>query len=221
MNQRYPFYDLTPFTWATNLVSIVPGVLCVAGLLHGLWSWEALSVLSAEAPLSTLSVAIQERLATDTFIREMQVLSTLVLVLFYTYWVFYASRNMLALFEDDARSALRSLTLFFGLFARLHKITRLIDGMRFQSVPPGLDHDPAKWWLPVWSLSLLSANVCKLTAVYLMASAATVGDFRTVMMWAFAAFALYLIFYVVTARVTFEVVWLQRLSHEYQQENGR
>lgn len=215
MSQRYPFYDLTNFTWVTNLVSIIPATLCIAGVIHGIWSWQELAALDPLVSLSSLSDDVSNRLAIDTLIREAQVVSTLVLVLFYTYWVYFSIRNMLSLFEDHQPSTWKSITLFFGLFAQLHKITRLIDGMRYQSIPPGHEHVPVKWLLPVWSLSLISANVCKLTAVYLMVGTETVGDFQNVALFAFAAYVLYLLFYAVTARITFEVVWLQKLSHDY------
>jgi len=215
MKQRYPFYDLTGFTWTTNLISILPGALCIAGLIHGYWSWQELSAMGPDSALALLSVETRERLEIDTFIREAQVATTLILVLFYTWWVYFASRNMVSLFEDHVASWRESIKLFLGLIARLHKITRLIDAMRYDSIPPDHDHKPAAWLLPIWSLSLISANVCKLTAVYLMADALTVGDFQTVMTWAFCAYALYLIFYLVTARITFEVVWLQKLSHDH------
>ena len=215
MSQSYPFYDLTRFTWLTNIVSVFPGALCVAGLVHGFWSWQELSALQDSTALTSLTVGMREQLQTDTLIREAQVMTTLVLVLFYTYWVYYSSRNMMSLFEEHTRSTKQSFKLFLSLLKRLHKITRLIDAMRYDSIPPDHDHKPAAWLLPVWSLSLVSANVCKLTAVYMMSSAVTIADFKTVMLWAFSAYAFYLVFYIVTARITFEVVWLQRLSHDY------
>ena len=215
MNQGYPFYDLTRFTWVTNLISILPGALCIAGLIHGFWSWQELSALDSSAPLSALTVEVREHLSVDTLIREAQVASTIFLVLFYTYWVYYASRNMMSLFEEHTRSPGQSFRLFLSLLTRLHKITRLIDSMRYESIPPGHEHKPAAWLLPVWSLSLIAANVCKITAVYLMGAAVSVHDFKVVMLWAFCAYVLYLIFYLVTARITFEVVWLQKLSHDY------
>ncbi|PHR99983.1 MAG: hypothetical protein COA68_07315 [Oceanobacter sp.] len=215
MTQRYPFYDLKKFTWITNLVSIIPGTLCIVGIIHGIGTWQALAVMDALSPLTALPDDVSARLLIDTHVREAQVVSTLVLVLFYTYWVYFSARNMLVLFEKHTASTWQSIKLFFGLFAQLHKITRLIDSMRYQSIPPGHEHEPVKWLLPVWSLSLVSANVCKLTAVYLMVDALSVADFRSVALWAFAAYVLYLIFYAVTARITFEVVWLQNLSHEH------
>lgn len=215
MSQSYPFYDLTRFTWLTNIVSVFPGALCVAGLVHGFWSWQELSALDGNTALASLTVDMREQLQADTLIREAQVMTTLVLVLFYTYWVYFASRNMMSLFEEHTRSVKQSFKLFLSLLTRLHKITRLIDAMRYDSIPPDHDHKPAAWLLPVWSLSLVSANVCKLTAVYMMSSAVTIADFKTVMAWAFSAYALYLVFYIVTARITFEVVWLQKLTHDY------
>lgn len=215
MTQRYPFYDLTKFTWITSLVSLIPASLCVVGILHGVWSWLDLAGLETSLPLVSIPASISERLTIDTYIREAQVIATLVLVLFYSYWVYYASRNMLTLFEEHARSVWRSAKLFLGLLTKLHKITRLIDGMRYKSIPPGHDHVPVKWLLPIWSLSLISANACKLTAVYLKFDMVTVGDFRSITLWAFAAYVLYLIFYAVTARITLEVVWLQKLSHDH------
>jgi hypothetical protein len=215
MTQRYPFYDLKKFTWITNLVSIIPATLCIVGIIHGIGTWQTLAAMDALLPLTALPDDVSARLLIDTYVREAQVVSTLVLVLFYTYWVYFSARNMLSLFEEHTPSACKSIKLFFGLFTQLHKITRLIDGMRYQSIPPGHEHEPVKWLLPVWSSSLVSANVCKLTAVYLMVDALSVDDFRSVALWAFAAYVLYLIFYTVTARITFEVVWLQNLSHEH------
>ena len=104
MSQSYPFYDLTRFTWLTNIVSIFPGALCVAGLVHGFWSWQELSALGGGTALESLTVGMREQLQIDTLIREAQVITTLVLVLFYTYWVYFSSRNMMSLFEEHTRS---------------------------------------------------------------------------------------------------------------------
>ena len=104
MTKRYPFYDLKKVTLITNLVSIIPATLCIVGIIHGIGTWQALAVMDAFLPLTALPDDVSARLLIDTDVREAQVASTLVLVLFYTYWVYFSVRNMLALFEKHTAS---------------------------------------------------------------------------------------------------------------------
>ncbi|MDF1761980.1 MAG: hypothetical protein P1U57_01100 [Oleibacter sp.] len=180
----------------------------------------SLNDLSNSLIVANLSASWKGKIEYDNIFRLAQVITTFILFIFYCYWILFAARNMISLFEDKEHSAWLTFRLSMTLLMSSLKMTRIINKMRFQCVPNHLDHQPTAWLLPVWWTMLFTSSVAKLLALYFSNKVQTVGDLRVVYFFTITAFAIYPIFYFQTVLILKEITWLQALCQDNKERTG-
>ena len=206
----YQFFDLFRLNRYLLWMLIAPAILTVLGFAHGVHSLQQLSGLAVDMLLISLPAELQQTLATDGLLRLSQISLTLwVLTFFFACWLYFAFRNLVALFEQvehtPKQSALMFGRLMIGIFFALRMMLRL-----WRTSVHERHRDQAKIWLvPVWWAILIAANVCKICAVVVLQRATSVGEWSTGYQWMLAAYCLYFPLYILTWRLAQQLARFQ------------
>ena len=206
----YQFFDLFRLNRYLLWMLIPPAILTVLGFAHGVHSLQQLSGLAVDMLLISLPAELQQTLATDGLLRFSQISLTLwVLTFFFVCWLYFAFRNLVALFEQvehtPKQSALMFGRLMIGILFALRMMLRL-----WRTSVHERHRDQAKIWLvPVWWAILIAANVCKICAVVVLQRATSVGEWSTGYQWMLAAYGLYFPLYLLTWRLAQQLARFQ------------
>lgn len=204
----YQFFDLFRLNRYLFWMLLAPTIFTLLGFAHGLHSVQQLSDLAVDRPLISLPAELQQTLATDGLLRLSQIGLTLwVLTFFFVCWLYFAFRNLVALFDQIEKTPKQSALMFgrlmIGILFALRMMLRL-----WRTSLHDQHHGQAKSWLvPVWWAILIAANVCKICAVVVLQRATSVGEWSTGYQWMLAAYALYFPLYILTWRLA------QQLAH--------
>lgn len=147
----YQFFDLFRLNRYLLWMLIAPAILSLLGFAHGLHSVQQLSGLAVNMLLISLPAELQQTLATDGLLRLSQISLTLwVLTFFFACWLYFAFRNLVALFEQVEQTSKQSALMFgrlmIGILFALRMMLRL-----WRTSLHDQHRDQAKIWLvPVW-----------------------------------------------------------------------
>ncbi|CUS42493.1 hypothetical protein MGWOODY_Tha1816 [hydrothermal vent metagenome] len=216
--KRYPFYDLHLLNRVIMGVMAIPGILCVAGFIHGFMTLQQLHGLAATDIITQLDTELQSRIALDSLIRITQISLTGVLGIFFGYWLFYAVRNLVCLYDEKPHTLKNTLIIFMRMLSCIFLALRTLASMRHRSAPEHHNFVPDSWLLPLWWLALVGANVSKIVAVYVLLNVDAVARLIEGMIWMSAAYVLYLAMYILTAILINEIGYWQRVNWQSQQD---
>ena len=212
----YQFFDLFRLNHYLLWMLIAPAILTVLGFAHGVHSLQQLSGLAVNMLLISLPAELQQTLATDGLLRLSQISLTLwVLTFFFACWLYFAFRNLVALFDQVEQTSKQSALMFgrlmIGIFFALRMMLRL-----WRTSVHERHRDQAKIWLvPVWWAILIAANVCKICAVVVLQRATSVGEWSTGYQWMLAAYCLYFPLYILTWRLAQQLARFQYAHWQY------
>lgn len=217
MKKNYQYSDLRQVNRWTCWLLIPPAMLSFLALFYGLYGYSQLEGLQVNRDLALLSPALHQALHIDAILRVSQITFTLLYLTFFcVVWLFLAFRNLVALYdarENNLRNSAGLLTrILLGLFFAMTMLKRLLR----ESTPQSYSLAHEKWLAPSWSITVISANVCKIVAVFLLTKATTVSDWLTGHYWLFNAYVLYLILFGLTWRLVTRVELLQRDLYQMQ-----
>lgn len=212
----YCFFDLFRLNRYLLWMLIPPALLTLVGFSHGLYSLHRLSDVPDSSALLSLTIELQHTLATDGLLRFSQISLTLwVLTFFFVGWLYFAFRNLVALFDPVEQTPKQSALIFgrliIGIFFALRMMLRLWRTSLHERY-----RDQAKIVLvPVWWAILIAANVCKICAVVVLQRATTVGEWSTGYQWMLAAYCLYFPLYILTWRLAQQLARFQYAHWQY------
>lgn len=216
--KRYPFYDLHLLNRVIIGVMAIPGVLCVVGLIHGIATLLQLQTLASADLIAQLDTELQSRIALDSLIRITQISLTGVLGIFFGYWLFYAVRNLVCLYDEKPHTLKNSVIIFMRMLSCIFLALRTLASMRHRSAPEHHNFVPDSWLLPLWWLALVGANVSKIVAVYVLLNVDSVDRLIEGMIWMSVAYVLYFTMYVLTGILIKEIGYWQRVNWQSQQD---
>ncbi len=209
---RYRFLDLHHLNPYLLWLLVLPALVTLLGIGHGMESLQMVSVHGADTLLHQLPYAERQQLRHDHWMRLGQIsLTLLMLVFFFACWLYVANRNLIALFEQVERSLRHSLRLFLHMLASAFFSLRMMRKLWQHSTPDSHAHQAPAWLVPLWWTDLIAANVCKVTAAIKLSHAATVGAWVSGLHWTLGTYVLYLLLYVLTWQVARKLAWLQRI----------
>ena len=208
--QPYPFYDLHRLNrWLLPML-VISGVLTIVGFFHGIYSLYGVADVSQETLISALLPEDQSMLKTDGYIRASQILATLIaLTFFFVVWLYFAARNLVAIYEERHHSLANSMIIFTRLMLGIFFALRMMIAMWRRSVPVSHEHRAENWLVPLWWVLLIAANICKIISVYTLTNADQVGVWVDSYSWMTAAYSLYFPLYILTWRLALAFTHLQ------------
>ena len=212
----YQFFDLFRLNRYLLWMLIAPAILSLLGFAHGLHSVQQLSSLAVDTPLISLPAELQKTLATDGLLRLSQISLTLwVLTFFFACWLYFAFRNLVALFDQVEKTPKQSALMFGRLMIGILFALRMMLRLWHTSLHDQ-HRDQAKIWLvPIWWAILIAANVCKICAVVVLQRATSVGEWSTGYQWMLAAYCLYFPLYILTWRLAQQLARFQYAHWQY------
>lgn len=210
---HYRFFDLHHLNRYLIWMLIPPAILTVLGFVHGLYSLSVLAERPADLLLSSLPALEQTMVWQDGVLRFSQIsLTLIVLTFFFACWLYFAKRNLIALFDRVEHTLQNSIKIFINLIIGIFFALRMMLKLWRTSTPDSHAHEAEKWLVPVWWAILIAANVCKVMAVIKLQSATTVGAWTTGYDWMLAAYSLYFPLYILTWRLAQK---LARFQHAH------
>ena len=210
----YPFFELARFNRALLVMLLVPAILTVVGFIHGVFVFKELASLPANLPLTELSASLIRQVHAAHYLQLSQISTTLVVLTFYfVCWLYFASRNLVALNDERHHSLVNSLIIFARLMIGILFSLRMLKAMWRRSVPEGRVHEPPHWLVPTWWVFLIAANVMKITSVVQLTNLELVSEWRFGFGFMLVAYLLYFPLYLLTWKFAQELACLQRESH--------
>ncbi len=210
------YYRYTDLVWLNRCLFTLlfpPAVLTVLGLMHGLHSLQRLRGQSSSTALDSLHPDLSHMLMLDGILRFSQISLTLLMLSFFAFcWLYYARRNLIALFQQVEHSLVNNLKQFLHLLANIFFSFRLMRELWRTSIPKNHRHGIQHWLVPVWWVVLIAANVCKVIAVILLTSAYTVDDWFNGYAWMMAAYCFYFPLYILTWRLANQLARYQKIQ---------
>ena len=212
----YQFFDLFRLNRYLLWMLIAPAILSLLGFAHGLHSVQQLSSLAVDTPLISLPAELQQTLATDGLLRLSQISLTLwVLTFFFACWLYFAFRNLVALFEQVEQTSKQSALMFGRLMIGILFALRMMLRLWRTSLHDQHRAQARIWLVPIWWAILIAANVCKICAVVVLQRATSVGEWSTGYQWMLAAYCLYFPLYILTWRLAQQLARFQYAHWQY------
>lgn len=205
------YYRYTNLHWLNRCLLallVIPALLTVIGITHGLYAMYRLRDLPNVQALSQLPVALRQLIHVDDIIRFSQIsLTLLMLTFFFVGWLYYARRNLVALFEQVEHCLHNSVKQFVQLIIGIFFALRMMMQVWRNSTPDSHAHLAERWLVPLWWLFLIVANICKIVGVVHLHGVTRVGDWLYGYHWMLAAYVFYFVLYILTWRL------VKKLSH--------
>ena len=212
----YQFFDLFRLNRYLLWMLIAPAILTVLGFAHGVHSLQQLSGLAVDMLLISLPAELQQTLATDGLLRLSQISLTLwVLTFFFACWLYFAFRNLVALFEQVEQTSKQSALMFGRLMIGILFALRMMLRLWHTSLHDQHRAQAKIWLVPIWWAILIAANVCKICAVVVLQRATSVGEWSTGYQWMLAAYCLYFPLYLLTWRLAQQLARFQYAHWQY------
>ena len=212
----YQFFDLFRLNRYLLWMLIAPAILTVLGFAHGVHSLQQLSGLAVDMLLISLPAELQQTLATDGLLRLSQISLTLwVLTFFFACWLYFAFRNLVALFEQVEQTPKQSTLMFGRLMIGILFALRMMLRLWRTSLHDQHRAQAKIWLVPIWWAILIAANVCKICAVVVLQRATSVGEWSTGYQWMLAAYCLYFPLYILTWRLAQQLARFQYAHWQY------
>lgn len=206
----YQFFDLFRLNRYLLWMLIVPAGLSLLGFAHGLYSLQQLSGLAVDIPLISLSAELQQTLATDGLLRFSQISLTLwVLSFFFACWLYFAFRNLVALFDQVEQTPKQSALMFGRLMIGILFALRMMLRLWRTSLHDQHRAQAKIWLVPIWWAILIAANICKICAVVVLQRATSVGEWSSGYQWMLVAYCLYFPLYILTWRLAQQLARFQ------------
>ena len=210
------YYRYTDLAWLNRCLYTLlfpPAVLTIIGLLHGFYSLHRLRGQSSLAALDSLNPDLSYMLMLDGILRISQISLTILMLVFFIFcWLYYAKRNLIALFQQVEQCLINNLKQFATLFASIFFSLRMMRELWRTSIPKNHRHGIQHWLVPVWWVILIAANTCKIIAVVLLAKAVSVSDWSNGYEWMLAAYCLYFPLYILTWRLANQLARYQKIQ---------
>ena len=210
------YYRYTDLVWLNRCLYTLlfpPAILTIIGLLHGLYSLQRLRGQSSLAALDSLNPDLSHMLMLDGILRVSQISLTILMLTFFAFcWLYYAKRNLIALFQQVEHCLINNLKQFANLFISIFFSLRMMRELWRTSIPKNHRHGIQHWLVPVWWVILIAANSCKIVAVVLLAKASTVGDWFNGYEWMLAAYCFYFPLYILTWRLVNQLARYQKIQ---------
>ena len=212
----YQFFDLFRLNRYLLWMLIAPAILTVLGFAHGVHSLQQLSGLAVDMLLISLPAELQQTLATDGLLRLSQISLTLwVLTFFFACWLYFAFRNLVALFDQVEQTPKQSALMFGRLMIGILFALRMMLRLWRTSLHDQHRAQAKIWLVPIWWAILIAANVCKICAVVVLQRATSVGEWSTGYQWMLAAYCLYFPLYILTWRLAQQLARFQYAHWQY------
>jgi hypothetical protein len=216
MKGTYQYEDLGPVNRWVGWLLLPPLLFSVLGLLHTLYAYALLAGMPPELPLYTLDPVLRQLLQRNDILRLTQISLVAAFILFFCLcWLFFAFRNLVALFEQQERSMRNSLAIHLDIWSNLIFALRLMQRLWRESTPASHAHLAERWLAPWWWLVLIAANTCKVIAILELRQPGTVGDWRGGNHWMLSAYFLYFALFVLTWRLVKQLETLQRVYSQH------
>lgn len=211
--QHYPFFELNKLNQWLRPMLVVCGILTIAGFFHGLYSLFNVSDYAPSLLISALPAKDQAMLNADSYIRALQIsVTAFTLTFFFVVWLYFAARNLVAIYEERHHTLMNSFIIFTRLILGIFFALRMMISMWRRSTPQSHLHEGQPWLVPVWWLLLISANVCKVISVFQLYNVETVSIWSDSYSWMIAAYCLYFPLYILTWQLAMAMTRLQGLQ---------
>lgn len=215
------YYRYTNLDWLNRCLLallVIPALLTVIGISHGLYAMYQLRNLAATQMLAQLPLDLRQLIHVDDMIRFSQIsLTLLMLTFFFVGWLYYARRNLVALFEQVEHCLKNSLRQFAQLIIGIFFALRMMMQVWRNSTPDSHAHQAERWLVPLWWLFLIVANICKIVGVVHLHGVTQVGEWLYGYQWMLAAYVFYFVLYILTWRLVKQLSHFQHL--QWQQRN--
>lgn len=216
MKANYQYEDLGPINRWVGWFLLPPTLFTVVGLLHTLYSYALLAGIPAELPLYTLDPVMRNLLHHNDVLRLTQISLVLAFIMFFCVcWLYFAFRNLVALFQEQERSMRNSLAIHLDIWSNLIFALRLMQRLWRESTPASHVHLAERWLAPWWWTVLIAANTCKFFAILELHSPVSIGEWRSGNHWMLAAYFLYFALFVLTWRLVKQLETLQRVYWQH------
>ncbi len=205
------YYRYTNLDWLNRCLLallVIPALLTIIGISHGLYAMYRLRNLPDMQMLVQLPLDLRQLIHVDDMIRFSQIsLTLLMLTFFFVGWLYYARRNLVALFEQVEHCLKNSLRQFAQLIIGIFFALRMMMQVWRNSTPDSHAHQAERWLVPLWWLFLIVANICKIIGVVHLHGVTQVGEWLYGYQWMMAAYVFYFVLYILTWRL------VKQLSH--------